>query len=200
MAVGAPFKANYLQIAVAVGAPFKVKYLHITLSVGGPFGSRVLTDDLLCSTLYEWITSFSSKIRKIYMRITSRGGPQKEGAWGKCLARLPLNTLVTATCSCMSFHTNARTSVAVTNRTSFCFLRTCSYLMLHYIKIPNLVLYDLDWLFKTHWVAEESERLICEIYTKTKFYKIYVVTVNKHTIKDQKSYYCFGHIFTFGNG
>ena len=49
--------------------------------------------------------------------------------------------------------------------------------MLHYIKIPNLVLYDLDWLFKvkTHWVAEEPERLICEIYTKTKFHKIYVV-------------------------
>ena len=46
----------------------------------------------------------------------------------------------------------------------------------------------LDWLFKlkTHWVEEESERFICEIYKKTKFYKIYVVTVNKHTIKDQK--------------
>jgi len=62
-------------------------------------------------------------------------------------------------------------SVAVTNGTSFSFLRTCSYLMLHYIKILNLVLYDLDWPFKlkTHWVAEESERLICEIYTKKKF-------------------------------
>ena len=101
----------------------------------------------------------------------------------------------------ISFHTNASTSVAVTNGTSFSFLRTCSYLILHYIKIPNLVLYDLDWLFKlkTHWVAEESERLICEICTKTKFYKIYVVTVNKHTIKDQKSYY-FGNIFISGNG
>jgi len=42
------------------------------------------------------------------------------------------------------FHTNASTSAAVTNGTSFSFLRTCSYLMLHYIKIPNLVLYDLD--------------------------------------------------------
>jgi len=29
--------------------------------------------------------------------------------------------------------------------------------------------------WKPTWVAEESERLICEIYTKTKFYKIYVV-------------------------
>ena len=63
--------------------------------------------------------------------------------------------------------------------------------------------YDLDWLFKlkTHWVAEESERLICDKYTKTKFYKICsTVTVNKHTIKDQKSYCCFGNIFIFGNG
>jgi len=37
-------------------------------------------------------------------------------------------------------HTNASTSVAVTNGTSFSFLRICSYLMLYYIKIPNLVL------------------------------------------------------------
>ena len=46
--------------------------------------------------------------------------------------------------------------------------------MLHYIKIPKLVLYDLDWLLKlkNHWVAKDSQRLICEIYTKTKFYKI----------------------------
>jgi len=41
---------------------------------------------------------------------------------------------------------------------------------------------------KTHGVEEESERLICEIYTKTKFYKIYVLTVDKHTIKDQKTW------------
>jgi len=51
--MGAPLKANYLQIAVAVGAPLKAKYLHITVSLGGPFESRVLTYDLLCSTLYE---------------------------------------------------------------------------------------------------------------------------------------------------
>jgi len=42
VAVGAPLKANYLQIAVAVGAPLKVKYLHITVSVVGTFESRVL--------------------------------------------------------------------------------------------------------------------------------------------------------------
>ena len=45
--------------------------------------------------------------------------------------------------SVKGFHTDASTSVAVTNGTSS-FLRTCSYLMLHYIKIPNLVVYDLD--------------------------------------------------------
>ena len=45
------------------------------------------------------------------------------------------------------------------------------------MKIPNLILLDLDWLLKlkNHWVAEESERLICEIYAKTKFNYIYVV-------------------------
>ena len=51
MAVGAPLKANYLQIAVAVGDPMKVKYLHITVSVRGPFESRVLIYDLLSSRL-----------------------------------------------------------------------------------------------------------------------------------------------------
>jgi len=58
-----------------------------------------------------------------------------------------------------------------------CFFKDISNLTLHYTKIPNLV-YDFAWLFilKTHWVVEESERLICEIYTKTKFYKIYVLT------------------------
>jgi len=37
-------------------------------------------------------------------------------------------------------------------------------------------------------------------YIQTKFYNIYVVTVNKHNVKDQKTYYCFGSIFIFGNG
>ena len=72
-------KAEYLQIAVAVGGPFKAKYLHSTVSVGGPFESRVLTYDLLCSTLNVRIISFSSKLRKIYVRNTSKGVPKKGG-------------------------------------------------------------------------------------------------------------------------
>ena len=70
----------------------KAKYLHITFSVGGAFENRVLTYDLLCSTLYERIRNFSSKIRKMYARDTSWGPPKKGGGRGKCLARLPLNT------------------------------------------------------------------------------------------------------------
>ena len=73
VAVGGSSKADNLQIAVVVGAPLKAKYLHITVSVGGPFESRVLSYDLLCSTLYEWIISFSPKIRKNYAR-TPQGG------------------------------------------------------------------------------------------------------------------------------
>jgi len=38
------------------------------------------------------------------------------------------------------FHTNASSSVAVTIELVCFFLRTCSSLMLHYIKIPNFIL------------------------------------------------------------
>jgi len=53
-------------------------------------------------------------------------------------------------------------------------------MLLHYAKIPKLILKDLDWLFKlkTHWVAEESKMLICETYTKTKL--LFLYTVKKH--------------------
>ena len=57
--------------------PLKAKYLHITVFVGGAFESRVLTYDLLCSTFYEWIISFSPNLRNIYVRNPSRGPPKK---------------------------------------------------------------------------------------------------------------------------
>jgi len=58
-------KAEYLQTVVAVGIPLKAKYLCMTVTVVGPFESRVLTNDLLCSILYEGIIYFSSKVRNI---------------------------------------------------------------------------------------------------------------------------------------
>jgi len=80
------------ELQLLLGYPLKANYLHITISVGGRFESRVLAYDLLCSTVYDWIMSFSPNIRKIHARNTSRRGPQNKGVRGKCLARLPLNT------------------------------------------------------------------------------------------------------------
>ena len=74
---GPLWKQSTFKLQLLLGAPFKGKYLHSTVSVGGPFESRVLTYDLLCGTLYVWIICFSSKLRKIYVRNTSRGGPPK---------------------------------------------------------------------------------------------------------------------------
>jgi len=58
-------------------APLNAKYLYITVSLGAPLKVRVLTYGLLCSTLYEWIISFSRKVRKIYACNTWKGGPRQ---------------------------------------------------------------------------------------------------------------------------
>jgi len=68
-------EAEYVHISVAVGGPFESRLpsncncclgsfeskvpAHYSFCAG-PFESRVLTYDLLCSTLYEWVISFSS--------------------------------------------------------------------------------------------------------------------------------------------
>jgi len=84
----------------------------------------------------------------------------------------------------ISFHTNASTSVAVTNGTSFSFLRTCSYLMLHYIKIPKFVSLRLGMTF------QNENPLSCRRVWKFDLWNIYKNKIsqdfNKHTIKTKK--------------
>jgi len=89
--LGAPLKARNFTLQLLLWAPLEASKVPALFSVGGPFESGVLTCDMFCSTLYEWIISFSPKIRKIYARKTYRGG-QKKGPRGKCLTRLPLTT------------------------------------------------------------------------------------------------------------
>ena len=91
---GASSKAEYLPNTVAVTASLKAKYLHIAVAVGDLFESGEFTHDLLWSILYEWILSFSPKIRKIYVPSTWRGDPKQgvgDARRGKCLACFPLN-------------------------------------------------------------------------------------------------------------
>jgi len=106
VAIAGPLEADYLQIAVVVGGPFESKYLHITVFVGGPLKVRLLSCDLLCSTLYEWIISFSPKIRKIYARNTTRGeGGTKKGGAPRQAPRSPPLKHTTGNCSRWnSFH------------------------------------------------------------------------------------------------
>ena len=96
-------KVQYLHIKVAAGGPFEIKVLTHHSCYWGPFASRILTHygfcreplwkqstsyDLLCSTSYEWIINFSSKIRKIYARNTSKGA-SKKGGGPRQVPRLP---------------------------------------------------------------------------------------------------------------
>jgi len=91
-AVGARMKVEYLRITVAVGGPFESRAITHH-SFCWPFENRVLTYDLFRSILYEWIISFSPKMRKVYERNTFKG-TLKRGPEGKCLACLLLNPLL----------------------------------------------------------------------------------------------------------
>ena len=77
MLLGPVWKQGTYTLQLLLVAPMQAEYLHITAAVGGPFESRVLTYDLLQSIVYEWLLSFSPKMRKIYARSTSSGGLER---------------------------------------------------------------------------------------------------------------------------
>ena len=96
---------------------------------------------------------------------------------------------------CFISYTNASTSVAVTNATSL-LLSTCSDLMSHYIKIPNLISLRLGLTFHIE-IALSYRRVwkaslwnICKNKISVELYN--TVTVTKHTFVHQKSDFCFG--------
>ena len=105
----------------------------------------------------------------------------------------------------ISFHTNASTSVAVTNGSSFSFF-------FKDMQLFNVTLHQNSKFgsLRLGLTFQIENPLSCRRVWKVDLWNIYknkvlqdlcgTVTVNKHTIKDQKSYCCFGNIFIFGNG
>jgi len=80
--LGAPsmkFKSRVLTYFSGFWGTFQSKVLAHYNFLTGAFESRVRAYCLLCSTLYEWLVSFSSKIRKLYARNTWREAPEKGG-------------------------------------------------------------------------------------------------------------------------
>jgi len=76
-AVGGAFENRYLHNAIAIEDPFqsRLAYLHNKVAGGGPFESTARNYDVHRKILYERIISFSSIMRKIYARNTSRRTP-----------------------------------------------------------------------------------------------------------------------------
>jgi len=71
-----PFESRILnyKLQLFLESPLKEKYLHITVPVGGPFASRILTYDLLCSTL-QYV--FHQKQGKFHLK----GGPEANASF-----------------------------------------------------------------------------------------------------------------------
>jgi len=96
--LGTPLKARYLRIRVAVGplwkqgtcilqlllgAPLKSEYLHMTVAAEGPFEAKVFNYHVARKTIYEWIISFSPKMRAIYVRNILRGPLRAPLRWAR---------------------------------------------------------------------------------------------------------------------
>jgi len=91
-------EADYLQIAIDAGAHLKAKYLHITVCVGVPLKAEYLLMICFVAHVAHYMSKkFFIKNQETLRAYHLKGGPQKGGARGKCLARLPLNTPLTGT-------------------------------------------------------------------------------------------------------